>query len=60
MHTEMRVADRADASTADERWAAWVTKGVKHERKTRKRAIAAAAVNASGLGLWLAIALLFG
>ena len=60
MQTEIAVADRADASTADERWAAWVAKGAEHERKTRKRAIAAAAVIVSGLGLWLAIVLLFG
>ena len=60
MHTEMRVADRADASTFDERWAAWVARGVEHERKTTKRAIAAAAVIASGLGLWLATVLLRG
>jgi len=60
MHTEMTGADRADASTSDERWAAWVARGVEHERKTTKRAIAAAAVIASGLGLWLAIILLRG
>jgi hypothetical protein len=60
MHTEMRVADRADASTSDERWAAWVARGVEHERKTTKRAIAGAAVIASGLGLWLATVLLRG
>jgi hypothetical protein len=60
MHTEMWVADRADASTADERWAAWVAKGVEHERKSQRRAIAGAAVIVSGLGLWLTIVLLFG
>jgi hypothetical protein len=58
MQTEIGVADRADARTADERWAAWVAKGVEHDRKTKKRAIAAAAVIASGLTLWLAILLL--
>ena len=60
MQTEIAVSDRADASTADERWAAWVAKGAEHERKTKKRAIAAAAVIVSGLGLWLAVVLLFG
>ena len=59
MQTEIAVSDRADASTADERWAAWVARGVEHERKTKKRAIAAAVI-VSGLGLWLAIVLLFG
>jgi hypothetical protein len=56
----MGVADRADAGTADERWAAWVARGVEHDVRTRKRAIVAAAVIASGLGLWLAIVLLLG
>ena len=60
MQTEIAVSDRADASTADERWAAWVAKGAEHERKTKKRAIAAAAVIVSGVGLWLAVVLLFG
>jgi hypothetical protein len=60
VHTEIGVADRADAGTADERWAAWVARGVEHDRKTRKRAIAAAAVVFSGLGLWLAIVRLLG
>ena len=61
MHTEMGGADRADVSTADERWAAWVARGVEHDRKTRKRALAAAAVIASGgVGLWLAFGFLLG
>jgi len=60
MHTVMKVADRADASTTEERWAAWVAKGVKHERKINQRAIVAASVIAGALGLWLAIVLLFG
>ena len=49
MHTEM---------TFDERWAAWVAKGVEHDRKIKKR-VTAVAVVASGVALWLAIALLF-
>ena len=60
MHTEMGVADRADVSTADERWAAWVARGVEHDRKTRKCAIAAAAIIASAVGLWVAFGLLLG
>lgn len=55
MQTEIVIADTADPSTADEGWAAWVARGVEHDGKTRKRAIAAAAVVAGGLGLWLAI-----
>jgi len=35
MQTEIGVADRADARTADERWAARLAKGVEQERKTR-------------------------
>jgi DnaJ-domain-containing protein 1 len=58
MQTEIAASDRADASTADERWAAWVARGVEHDRKTRKRALAAAAVIASGMGVWLAFGLL--
>ena len=59
MLTGIGVADRADASTADERWSAWVARGVDHDRKIKRRAIASA-VMASGLGLWLAIVLLLG
>ena len=57
MRTGVVVADRADASTADEQWSAWVARGVDHDRKIKRRAIAAAVI-ASGLGLWLAIVLL--
>jgi DnaJ-domain-containing protein 1 len=60
MQTEIAVSDRAVASTAEARWAAWVARGVEHDRKTRKRAIAAGAVIASGAALWLAFRLLFG
>ena len=59
MRTGIGVADRADASTADERWSAWVARGVDHDRKIKRRAIAAAII-ASGLGLWRAIVLLLG
>jgi hypothetical protein len=60
MATGVGVPVRADASTAAERWAAWVARGVAHDSRTRKRAIAAAAVAAIGLGLWLASVLAFG
>jgi hypothetical protein len=52
-------ADRADASTADERWSAWVAIGAEHDRKIKRRAIAAA-VFVTGVGLCLAIVLLLG
>jgi hypothetical protein len=58
MDTQMAVADRTDASTLDERWAAWVAKGAEHDKKNKKRAIAAAAVMVSGFGLWAAMVLL--
>ena len=58
MQTEVAVSDSAVFSTADERWAAWGARAVEHDRKVRKRAIAAAAVVASGVGLWLAFGLL--
>jgi len=60
MQTEIGVVDRAEARLADERWTAWVAKGVDHDRKTKKRAVAAVAVVASGLALWLATVLLLG
>jgi hypothetical protein len=60
MHTEMGTADRTDASTLDQRWAAWVIKGAEHDKKIRKRMITAAAVIGTGLGLWAAIVVLFG
>jgi hypothetical protein len=60
MATAAGVPARADASTAAERWAAWVARGIAHDSKTRKRAIAAAALVAIGLGLWLASVLVFG
>jgi hypothetical protein len=55
MQTEMGGADRADVTTADERWAARVARGVEHDKKTKKRAIAAAGIVASGLTLWVTI-----
>jgi hypothetical protein len=51
MDTDMGMARGTDASTADERCAAWVAKGAVHERKTKQRV---------GLGLWVAIVFLFG
>lgn len=59
MHTGIGGADRADTSTADQRWSAWVARGAEHDRKIKRRAIAAAVI-ASGLGLCLAIVLLLG
>ena len=47
----MGIAGGTDASTADERWAAWVAKGAEHDKKTKQRV---------GLGLWVAIVFLFG
>ena len=46
------------ASTSDERWAAWVAKGVEHDRNLKKRAIAIAAAVAVGAALSLVILLL--
>jgi hypothetical protein len=59
MHTGIGGADRADASTADQRWSAWVARGAEHDRKIKRRAIAAAVI-ASGLGGCLATVLLLG
>jgi hypothetical protein len=59
MTTEARAAVQADVRTADERWGAWVAKGVEHDRTAKKRAIGAAAVIVGGFCLW-AVALLLG
>jgi hypothetical protein len=60
MHSEMGVADGADPRTDDQRWAAWVAKGIEHDGKGRQHAIVVAAVLAGGLGLGLATAFLLG
>ena len=50
----------ADPSIAAERWTAWVARGIADDRTMRKRTIAAAAVLAIGLGVWLASVLALG
>jgi hypothetical protein len=60
MHTDLTVAGGADSTGTEERWAAWVARGAAHESRARKRALAAAAVVLSALGLGLAIARLLG
>jgi hypothetical protein len=52
------VASRADGLTSDERWTAWVAKGVEHDRKMRTRARALLVGISAGAALWLAIVLL--
>jgi hypothetical protein len=52
------VASRPEGITADERWSAWVAKGVEHDRKIRKRAGAAFMAIAAGMVVWLSIVLL--
>jgi hypothetical protein len=46
--------------TSDERWAAWVARGVEHDKREGRRAFAMAVVVASGFGLWFAISLFRG
>jgi hypothetical protein len=60
MHSEMGVADGADLRTDDQKWAAWVAKGIEHDRKGKGHAIVAAAVLVISVGLGLAIAFLRG
>lgn len=60
MRSDAAVPGRAEGSTADERWAAWVARGVQHDRTIKKRAIAVALATAAGLALWLTIVLIFG
>ena len=57
MQTDFVKAD-VMASASDERWAAWVAKGVEHDGNTKKRAIAIAAAVAVGAALSLVIFLL--
>ena len=57
MQTDFVKAD-VMASASDERWAAWVAKGVEHDRNTKKRVIAIAAAVAAGAALSLVILLL--
>jgi hypothetical protein len=52
------VADRPEGLTSDERWTAWVAKGVEHDRKITKRARAVLVAIAAGVVVWLSIALL--
>jgi hypothetical protein len=47
------------ARSADERWAAWVAKGIEHDRRVKDRAIVIAIVAAGALALWATIALVF-
>jgi len=44
--------------SSDERWAAWVARGVEHDSKIKKRATAIAAAVAAGVALSLVIFLL--
>jgi hypothetical protein len=53
------VADtRAARASSDERWAAWVARGVEHDRKIKKRLIAVATAVAAGAALSFVIFLL--
>ena len=58
MATETVAYSRAESVSSDERWAAWVAKGVEHDRKIKKRVIAIAAAIAAGGALSLVIFLL--
>ena len=57
MHTDVLKASMSKI-IRDERWAAWVAKGVKHDSTVKKRAIAIAAAIAAGGALSLVIFLL--
>lgn len=48
----------AEGVSSDERWSAWVARGVEHDRKIKKRAIAIAAAVATGAAMSLVIFLL--
>ena len=58
MATETVAYSRAESVSSDERWAAWVAKGVEHDKKIKKRVVAIAAAIAAGGALSLVIFLL--
>ena len=58
MATETVAYSRPESVSSDERWAAWVAKGVEHDKKIKKRVIAIAAALAAGSVLSLVIFLL--
>jgi hypothetical protein len=58
MATETVAYSRAEGMSSDERWAAWVARGVEHDSKIKKRATAIAAAVAAGVALSLVIFLL--
>ena len=47
------------ASRADQRWAAWVAKGIEHDRRRKDRTMFVATAVVGGLALWATIALVF-
>jgi hypothetical protein len=58
MATETVAYSRAERVSSDERWAAWVARGVEHDRKIKQRGVAIAIAVAAGAALSLAISLL--
>ena len=58
MATETVTDARARSVSSDERWAAWVAKGVEHDRTIKKRAIAIASAIAAVGALSLVIFLI--
>lgn len=55
MAIETVPSTRAESLSSDERWAAWIARGVEHDRKFKKRAIAIAAAVAAGAAVSLVI-----
>ena len=43
--------------SADERWAAWVEKGIEHDKRVKDRAIVVATALLAAATLWVAIVL---
>ena len=57
MATETVAYSRAERVSSDERWAAWVARGVEHDRKIKQRGVTIATAVAAGAALSLAISL---
>jgi hypothetical protein len=48
---------RTSKPSADQRWAAWVAKGIEHDRRVKDRAILAAAALLTAATVWVAFVL---
>ena len=60
MTSDVVASHGAGGNTFDERWTAWVARGVEQDKTNTRRAVVGAVVLTAGLGVWLASLLIFG